>query len=75
MNYKVGTIRKFKTQEDFEAAGRVFSVGSIYEATYQQWDSETLNVVFVAEFGCFNFSSDQFERVIKEWDLIEVWEL
>ncbi|SFH68843.1 hypothetical protein [Pisciglobus halotolerans] len=35
MNYKEGTVRKFKTEESFEAEGRHFYEGKVYEAQYK----------------------------------------
>ena len=74
MKYKLGTVRKFKTEESFEAEGRRFYEGEVYEAKYEKWDKNSLMVSIFAENGYFNFTPELFERVIVGWELIEVKE-
>lgn len=74
MRYKLVTVRKFKTKESFEVEGRRFYEGKVYEAKYEKWDKNSLMVSIFAENGYFNFTPKFFERVIIEWELIEVEE-
>lgn len=73
MTYEVGSVRKFKVADSFQAEGRLFYDTEVYEAHYKEgWEEDQLSVEFHAENGYFNFTDELFERVIVGWELVEI---